>query len=118
MQLGVNDMPVGKLGGPYSDSTAITRFLAGEIHAHQLPQPLRDLWADGFHAGCQQMQSRADRAEREADRWYYIANNPAEVRAQHARALAEFNAAQHRKTATEQWAALDRVAAERSEATK
>ncbi|GAA1959911.1 hypothetical protein [Microbacterium aquimaris] len=93
----------------------VRRFLAGEIESHQLPGALWHLWADGYRAGCTEMQTRVDRAEREADSWYYIANNPAEVRAQHARALAEFNAAQHRKSTSEQWAALDRVAAERSE---
>lgn len=72
------------------------RFLNGEIHAHELPWDLWRVWADGFHAGCERVKARAERANREADYWYYVANNPEKVHAEHARTLKAFDVAQAR----------------------
>ena len=97
-----------------SIAVAVHQCLDGTLEPHELPAPLHDLWRDGFTQGAQTMQARVQRAEREADRWYYIANNPAEVRAQHAAALRTFDVALNRKTTAERWAELDRTAAERA----
>jgi hypothetical protein len=80
-----------------NDDSPITAFLAGKCHAHELPWELWLLWSDGFHAGQNRAQVRVDRANREADHWYYVANNPAAVRAEHERTLKAFDVAQARK---------------------
>jgi hypothetical protein len=77
----------------------ISAMLVGEISAHELPAPLHDLWRDGFTCGQLAAANRIDRAERAADHWYYVANNPAEVRAEHERTLKAFDVAQARKKA-------------------
>lgn len=68
-------------------SATIDDVLSGDRHPHELPWPLWCLWSDGFHAGQNRMQPRLTRAERDADHWYYVANNPAQARAEHARTL-------------------------------
>lgn len=62
-----------------------------------MPWKLWLIWSDGFHAGQNRAQVRIDRAERDADWWYYVANNPAEVRAEHERRLKHFDVMQARK---------------------
>jgi hypothetical protein len=86
-------------GGVQHIHSRIVAFLSGEISAHQLPAPLHDLWRDGYHVGQARAQIRVDRAERAADWWYYVAQNPAEVRAEHERTLKAFDVAQARKKA-------------------
>ena len=97
-----------------SITVQIHQCLDGAIEPHELPGPLHDLWRDGWTQGAQSMQPRVTAAQREADRWYYIANNPTEARAQHAAALRTFDVALNRKTTAERWAQLDRIAAERA----
>ncbi|WP_301114293.1 hypothetical protein [Microbacterium sp.] len=75
----------------------VTRFLSGDLQPHELPWDLWRVWADGFHAGCARVTPRVERANREADHWYYVANNPAEVRAEHERTLKAFDVMQARK---------------------
>ena len=82
---------------PYQDT--VSRFLAGEIDSVALPPLLGALWRDGFFVGQQRAQVRVDRANREADYWYYVANNPAELRAEHERTLKHFDVVQARKKA-------------------
>jgi hypothetical protein len=82
-----------------TDDPTVAGFLAGNCHAHELPWDLWLLWSDGFHAGQNRAQARVDRANREADWWYYVAQNPAEVRAEHERTLKAFDVAQARKKA-------------------
>jgi hypothetical protein len=87
---------------PHNTTTVnatVHSFLAGEMQAHQLPWPLWLLWSDGFRAACNRVQVKVDRANREADYWYYVANNPADVRAEHERTLKAFDVAQARKKA-------------------
>lgn len=74
-------------------------FLSGRIDAHKMPLELYAIWSDGFRAGC--TQRKVDRANADADYWYYVANNPAEARAEHARALKHFDVVQARQRATE-----------------
>jgi hypothetical protein len=66
-------------GGSGTDSTAAA-FLAGKTHPHELPWELWLIWSDGFRAGCDRMQARADEAEHGADYWYLRAHHtPAEI---------------------------------------
>ncbi len=97
--------------------TADIRVLAvldGRAAPHDLPALLHDLWRDGFHAGRAAAHRRIDAATREADYWYFVANNPREARAERERMLREFQVATNRRDAAERWSALDQVAAERS----
>lgn len=85
--------------GSEVDST-VHAFLAGETQAHELPWDLWLLWADGFHAGAARVTAtKLAQAERDADWWYYVANNPAEVRAEHERRSRHFDVMQARKKA-------------------
>ena len=84
-------------GDRVQNNRTVIAFLNGQIAAHQLPALAHDLWRDGFFCGQQRAQARIDRANREADYWYYVANNPAEVRAEHLRTLKHFDVVQARK---------------------
>lgn len=77
----------------------ISAFLGGEIQPHELPWEWWLIWSDGFRAGCDRMQPKLDRANRDADWWYYVANNPSEVRAEHERRLKHFDVMQARRKA-------------------
>lgn len=74
----------------YFDSIA-EQFISGELQPHELPWDLWLVWSYGFRSGCDRMQERVDRAEREADYWYYVANNSAEERARHEAQLKAFD---------------------------
>ncbi len=82
------------------DQDTVTRFLAGEIEAVELPPLLNALWRDGWHCAQMRAQLRIDRANRDADYWYYVANNPEHVRAEHERTLKAFDVTQARKAVT------------------
>ena len=82
-----------------TEDSTVAAFLAGKLYAHELPWPLRLLWSDGFRLGQLKAQVRIDRAERDADWWYYVAHNPSEVRAEHERRLKAFDVMQARKKA-------------------
>lgn len=97
---------------------AIDAMLDGRIAPHDLPGPLHDLWRDGFRAGQEALQPRLTRAEAAADRYYYLAFNAPQARAQHERMLRDFTVAQARRDTTERWAELDEVAASRASAAR
>ncbi|WP_127475054.1 hypothetical protein [Microbacterium sulfonylureivorans] len=77
--------------------TACVALLNGDLQPHQLPWPWPLVWNDGFRQGQVRMQSTVDRLEREADHWYFVANNPAEVVAERDRWLKHFSVVQARK---------------------
>jgi hypothetical protein len=77
--------------------SSVAAFLAGEMQAHELPWPLWLLWSDGFRSGCNRMQIKLDRANRDADVWYDLANNGDEARKRHAEMLKHFDVVQARK---------------------
>lgn len=79
--------------------------------AHELRADLWDLWREGFRAGQEAAQRRIDRAEHDADHWYYVANNTAEVRAQHEATLRQFDVARARAALDTRIRELDRAEA-------
>ena len=89
----------------------IADVLGGRRAPHELPPPFHDLWRDGFHAGAARVQGRVAREAAAADYWYFVANNPDDVRRESQARLAAFNMAMARTDAGSRWAALDRIAA-------
>jgi hypothetical protein len=80
-----------------TDDPTVAAFLAGKLHAHELPWQLWLLWSDGFHAGQNRAQVRIDRAERAADIYYDLAFNGDEARKRHAEMLKHFDVVHARK---------------------
>jgi hypothetical protein len=59
---------------------AVSRFLNGEIHAHEMSLDLWLIWSDGFRAGSEKAQAEVERANAAADYWYTQARySPAEL---------------------------------------
>ncbi|NLP85432.1 hypothetical protein HF576_16415 [Microbacterium sp. CFH 90308] len=82
------------------DNSTVDCFLAGELHAHELPWDLWLLWADGFHAGAARVTTtKLARVEREADALYDLAYNGDKARKRHADLLKHFDVVQARKKA-------------------
>lgn len=96
----------------------IAEVLAGTRFPHELPDAQHDLYRAGFRDGCNRAQETVYRLEREADHWYFIATNPGEAAAARGALLKSFDVALARKSAAEQWAELDRIAASRAEAAR
>lgn len=88
-------------GGPVHLQDTVDHLLNGEIQPHELEWDLWRVWADGFHAGVAKKLPELDRANGDADWWYYVANNPEEVRAEHARMLKHASVVAHRRTRAE-----------------
>ena len=99
-------------------TVALERCFVGEIQPHDLPLPLWLLWADGFHAGVDQQRAVRAQAEADRDRYYYELYNSAETKARHNAMLKGFDVALARRSAAEQWAELDRIAAQRAAETR
>lgn len=101
-----------------SHVATIADVLAGHRFPHELPGPQHDLYRLGFRDGCNRMQETVYDLQRQVSWWYAEATNPAESRARHAELLKAFDVALARKTSAEQWAELDRIAAQRAEAAR
>lgn len=84
-----------------SRPATIDDVLARRRPPHELDDDLHDLWRDGFHEGAAAMQPRIDRAESDADRYYYLAFNADEERRRHRETLRAFDIMQARRVADE-----------------
>lgn len=93
--------------------TLVLAVLAGRAQPHELPGLLHALWRDGFHAGQAAARRKIDAANRDADYWYFVANNPREASAERDRMLREFQVTANRRAVAQRWAELDRIAERR-----
>lgn len=103
---------------------AIDDLAGGLIGSHSVTdatgmreERLRE-WSRGFNAAWDYLAPMLDRAERAADHWHFVANNPAEAQAARETNLKAFDIVLARKQMGEKWAELDRIAAERAEAAR
>jgi hypothetical protein len=84
-----------------TDKSSVDAFLNGEIHAHELPWLAWRIWSDGFRAGCERMQAKVDRVNRDADIYYDLAFNGDEARKRHEATVRHYEMVQARKRAGE-----------------
>lgn len=96
----------------------VREVLDGQRNPHELGDERHDLYRLGFRDGCYRMQETVYRLEAERDRLWYLLNNSEDARARHAWLLKDFDVAGARESVAEQWAELDRIAAERAEAAR
>ncbi len=92
------------------------RMIAGEVPVFEVPIELLGwYWAGVEQAPHYECERRLAIANRDADDLYFRLHNPAEVAADRDRWLRFADVVLRRKSADEQWAELDRVAAQRAQ---
>ncbi len=105
--MSANETPRG--GGALDESAGrrvpsqntVDRFLNGEIPAHDLPWPLPLIYSQGFRDGCARRQPAIERAEADADRFYYELYNGDEAKARHRELLKSHDVMQARRSMAE-----------------